>query len=592
MGGSCGASVTLLIGCLIICCWCCVDVNGCVEEERRALLDIKHSLDSVDYDYSMLEDWVGGGDCCNWSRVECDALSYPYRAVSGIDLSFVRNGFSQEWYPNGSLFGQFTKLKKLDLGFNGIAGWVNPQDIWHLQKVQLLHLARNNFNDEIIAQLIVPWIHNLTSLSELDLGGNNLKEIRWISNLTSLRSLKLVNTQIKDISGFWGVQNLEYLYLSSNQIESVGSWIFNITSAQEIDLSFNTIKDLPSGFWGVQNLEYLSLSSNQMESVGSWIFNITSARSIYLSFNMIKDLPSDLCQLQDLQFLDLSENSMKGNIDTCLKKNNFEGPVPTQVCHMRLHILDLSNNYLSGTIPSCLNNITSWIIDSPIDYSLFSVNGYINKAINFDTVLSSLSTKDLSKNQFSGPIPFQMGNLCALHSLNLSNNHLTGPIPDSFQNLENIESLDLSNNHLSGEIPSQLVQLHSLSVFRVSYNNLSGIIPYKDQFCTFNKSSFEGNPDLSEELIEKNCWSMHVTSQTYNVSNNGDHEGTSKVIDNDVIFYSFIAASFAIGFWGVIAVLAFNKNGRIKFFMAADDFLYACMDVILGLIKRIEKCIC
>ncbi|KAK1287930.1 Alcohol dehydrogenase 1 [Acorus calamus] len=202
-----------------------------------------------------------------------------------------------------------------------------------------------------------------------------------------------------------------------------------------------------------------------------------------------------------------------------------------------------------------------------------------------------MTVLDLSKNQFSGPIPFQMGNLCALHSLNLSNNHLTGPIPDSFQNLENIESLDLSNNHLSGEIPSQLVQLHYLSIFRVSYNNLSGIIPYKDQFCTFNKSSFEGNPDLSEELIEKNCWSMHGTSsQTYNDSNNGDHEDTSKVIDNDVIFYSFIAASFAIGFWGVIAVLAFNKNGRIKFFMAADDFLYACIDVILGLIKRIEKC--
>ncbi|KAK1288162.1 hypothetical protein QJS10_CPB19g01250 [Acorus calamus] len=391
MGGSCGASVTLLIG---------VDVNGCVEEERRALLDIKHSLDSVGYDPIMLEDWVGGGNCCNWTGVECDA----HRAVSKIDLSEVRSGFSQEWYPNASLFGQFTELKELDLGYNGIAGWVNLQD---------------------------------------------------------------------------------------------------------------------------------------------------------------------LCQLQDLQVLELSENSMKGNIDTCLKrsipislfnssnimfldirKNFFSGPVPTQVCHMQnLHILDLSNNHLSGTIPNCLKNITSWIIDSPIDYRMFEVAPYALFDISTNTVVTNLMTK---------------------------------------------ESLDLSNNHLSGEIPSQLVKLHSLSVFRVSYNNLSGIIPYKDQFCTFNKSSFEGNPGLSGELIEKYCWSctMHGTSQTYHDSSDGDDEDTSKAIDNEVIFYSFIAASFAIGFWGVIAVLTFDKNGRMKFFMAADDFLYACMDEILGLIKRIEKCIC
>ncbi|KAK1287935.1 hypothetical protein QJS10_CPB19g01263 [Acorus calamus] len=729
-----------------------------------------HSLENLDLSSNQLDDWVEGGDCCNWIAVRCDKLSYPYRVVS-IDLTYARLGFSQDWYPNVSLFGQFMKLKELLLSVNGIAGWVNPQDIWHLQNVQLLNLDDNNLNDESIAQLIVPWIHNLTSF-ELRINGNNLKDIRWISNLTSLSSIDLSRNQIKDVSGFWGLQNLEQLDLSDNQIESVGSWIFNITSARSIDLSFNMIKDLPSdlcqlqdlqfldlsensmkgnidtclkslyslenldlssnqlddndrleietespswvpsfqlkflflsncvlnkrsgrrvpsflstqnaltdidlshssiivsnlselinnvtqtlnlrgntfhgpflrdnknsssslefldlsdSFWGLQNLEDLSLSGNQIESVGSGIFNITSARHIDLSNNMIKDLPSDICQLQDLQSLYLYKNSMKGNIDTCLKrsipislfnssnimildirKNFFSGPVPTQVCHMQnLHIFDLSNNYLSGTIPNCLKNITSWNINSPV---AFEVNTATYFRISFYTVVFSLTTKgrfysymgtplslmtdlDLSKNQFSGPIPFQMGYLSTLHSLNLSNNHLTGPIPNSFQNLENIESLDLSNNYLSGEIPSQLVKLHSLSVFSVAYNNLSGIIPYNDQFCTFNKSCFEGNPGLSGELlIEKKCWSMHGTSQTYHDNSDGDHEDTWKAIDNEVIFYSFIAASFAIGFWGVIAVLAFNKNGRIKFFMAADDFLYACMDVILGFIKCIEKCI-
>ncbi|KAK1288707.1 hypothetical protein QJS10_CPB19g01275 [Acorus calamus] len=414
----------------------------------------------------------------------------------------VRDESSQEWYPNASLFGQFPELKELYLSSNGIAGWINPQDIWHLQKVQQLDMSFNNLNDESIARLIVPWIYNLTSLFELGLSGNNLKEINWISNITSLRSLDLSSNQIKDFSDLCQLQDLQFLYLSENSMKG------NIDTC---------------GFWGLQNLEHLDLSLNQIESVGSGIFNITSARHIDLSNNMIKDLPSDLCQLQDLQQLDLTQNSMKGNIDTCLKSL-----VPTQVCHMQnLHILDLSNNYLTGTIPRCLKNISSWIIDSPTDYErgisdIENIFGFYMYAIPTDLVVTSLTTK--------------------------------------------------------GEIPSQLVKLHTLSVFRVAYNNLSGIIPYKDQFCTFNKSSFEGNPGLSGVLIEKNCWSMQGTSQTYHDSNIGDHEDTSKTIDNDVIFYSFIAASFAIGFWGVIAVLAFNKNGRIKFFMAADDFLYACMD--------------
>ncbi|KAK1288700.1 hypothetical protein QJS10_CPB19g01279 [Acorus calamus] len=306
-----------------------------------------------------------------------------------------------------------------------------------------------------------------------------------------------------------------------------GSTHKNLTSLSSMDLSQNQIKDV-SGFWGLQNLEYLDLSDNQIESVGSWIFNITSARDIDLSNNMIKDLPSDLCQLQDLQYLDLSENSINGNIDICLKSL-----VPTQVCQMQsLHILDVSNNHLSGTIPNCLKNISSWIIDSPIDYDY------------------RFSNNESSYEDFGATV--------------------------------------VSNLTIKGEIPSQLVKLHSLSIFRVAYNNLSGIIPYKDQFLTFNKSSFEGNPGLCGVLIGKNCSSMHGTSQAYH---NGDHKDTSKAIDNEVIFYSFIAASFAIGFWGVIVVLAFNKNWRMKFFMVADDFLYTCMDVILGFIKRIEKCI-
>ncbi|GAY31896.1 hypothetical protein CUMW_272680 [Citrus unshiu] len=67
------------------------------------------------------------------------------------------------------------------------------------------------------------------------------------------------------------------------------------------------------------------------------------------------------------------------------------------------------------------------------------------------------------------------------------------------------ESLDLSHNILSGHTPPQLTELNLLSNFNVSYNNLSGPTPDKEQFATFDKSSYRGNHDLCGSLIRKKC---------------------------------------------------------------------------------------
>ncbi|KAK1263720.1 hypothetical protein QJS04_geneDACA009441 [Acorus gramineus] len=181
----------------------------------------------------------------------------------------------------------------------------------------------------------------------------------------------------------------------------------------------------------------------------------------------------------------------------------------------------------------------------------------------------------------------EMGYLRTLHSLNLSHNNLTGSIPESFQNLMSLESLDLSFNHLSSEIPPQLAQLNTLSTFRVAYNNLSGIIPSNGQFSTFNASDFEGNPNLCGLVVGRSC--SNGTSETHRITN--DEVDKQRVIDSPVIYYSFIAASHAIGFWGVIAVLAFKYNWRVKLFLAADDLIYACGTGISILAGCIRKCI-
>jgi hypothetical protein len=68
-----------------------------------------------------------------------------------------------------------------------------------------------------------------------------------------------------------------------------------------------------------------------------------------------------------------------------------------------------------------------------------------------------------------------------------------------------LESLDLSHNNLSGKIPYELVGLTSLSTFSVAYNNLSGRIPFERQFSTFGMQCYEGNPDLCGGPLPRNC---------------------------------------------------------------------------------------
>ncbi|KAK1314024.1 hypothetical protein QJS10_CPA06g01954 [Acorus calamus] len=318
MEGSCGALVRILIGCVFIRC-CVFHVNGCVEEERRALLDIKLSLDSVGYNSTALEDWViGGGDCCNWTGVTCGNSSYQHNIIS-ISLNYVREGFiSEEWYPNGSHFGQFTELDQLDLAFNSIAGWVDPQGFMILQNLKSLLLADNHI------KRVDPWISNITSLQAIDLSSNMIEEFP---------------------SGFWGMQNLEYLHLGDNDIKRVHPSILNNTSLQLLDLSSNMIKEFPSGFWGMQNLEYLHLGDNDIKRVHPSISNNTSLQLLDLSSNMIKEFPSgsipeSFQNLTSLESLDLSFN-------------NLSSEIPPQLAQLNaLSTFRVAYNNLSGIIPS------------------------------------------------------------------------------------------------------------------------------------------------------------------------------------------------------------------------------------------------
>ncbi|KAK0571699.1 hypothetical protein LWI29_020204 [Acer saccharum] len=102
--------------------------EGCLEQERFALLQLKPFFNSLHY----LNNWVEGdlnSDCCQWDwRVECNDTTGK---VISLDLSDTRGWNSEmgEWYLNASLFSPFQQLQWLDLGYNGIAGCVENEGL-------------------------------------------------------------------------------------------------------------------------------------------------------------------------------------------------------------------------------------------------------------------------------------------------------------------------------------------------------------------------------------------------------------------------------------------------------------------------------
>ena len=102
--------------------------------------------------------------------------------------------------------------------------------------------------------------------------------------------------------------------------------------------------------------------------------------------------------------------------------------------------------------------------------------------------LSSLTHLYLSSAQMSGKIPQEMENCTSLRGLHLATNSLTGRIPDMFGNILNMNTLLLHENKFTGQIPKSIWELNSLISILLQNNDMRGSVP--DEFCSKVNSTF------------------------------------------------------------------------------------------------------
>ncbi|XP_023749490.1 receptor-like protein EIX2 [Lactuca sativa] len=535
-------------------------------------------------------------------------------------LETVIVSFNNVTAPSSSHLSSLSSIQSIDLRSSNI-GPLFPKWIQTLKNLTRLDLSNSGISDTIPLEFWDMWP---SRLGYLNLSSNNIS-----TKVPDLLS-NFANTSVIDLSfnNFYGsIPNvpsiLSTLDLSRNKFSGGISFICQIVGGplSFLDLSHNSLTgQLPDCLWHFEHLEVLNLGHNNLfgrlpPSIGS----LVELKMLYLYKNNFSgELPLSLKNCTSLISLNLGANKFSGNVPVwigenlsglyflILRSNNFFGTIPLQSCQLaNLQILDLSMNNLQGTIPSCLSNLTSMVqqvFSEDVTYTRILgteavvADTYIVHAMiewqgderEFSTTLKLVKSIDLSSNNLTGQIPYQITNLHDLVSLSLSNNNLFGEIPQKIDKMEKLLTLDLSRNNFSGGIPPDMSQMSLLNYLDLSYNNLSGRIPTSTQLQSFPPSRYSGNAHLCGPPLTKKCPGDEESEVPPLI---GKGEGDGEDTDDEVERWFYIGGGmgFATGFWIACGSLLLNRRWRHAFFHFFDsfkDWVYVKVVVLVSSLRR------
>ncbi|XP_054817000.1 receptor-like protein EIX1 [Prosopis cineraria] len=501
--------------------------DGCIEEERHALLKFRDSSDNYSRDVLVWE----GKECCKWKGVKCNGIIghvvkidlspitnpmveklknghgpcfvnctltskamspslLELKHLSYLDLCFV--DFQQSHIP--PFLGSMEQLRYLNLSHCSFWGCV-PQYLGNLTNLQILDLNGVYvdglwvWRDQFLYMDDFTWVSQLSSLRYINMGGvlieNDMNIImQVIYNLPFLLQANFMHCQFFSYNASYGFVNsstipskVQVLNLGANSLDAIPKALQNMTSLRSLDLSCNIIDFVPLWLGKFRFLAHLNLSTNSISGLfPTAIQNLSTLTSLDISDNNIDSVPLWLGEFTFLADLNLARNKLLGLFPTTiqnitslrfldLSSNNLISTIPLYSIKRIQHV-NLAKNKFSIVQSSCPRN--SNINCNLKSFDLFPDNKFQGEKFgslkNISVCMSDhLKALDLSHNELKD-LTESFGQLRNLAKLNLASNLLCGPIPLFFRNLTKLKELILEDNHFNGTIPAFLGSLFSLRV--------------------------------------------------------------------------------------------------------------------------------
>ena len=239
------------------------------------------------------------------------------------------------------------------------------------------------------------------------------------------------------------------LDLSNQSLKEIPEEIKDFQNLTDLNLSDNQLSDLDFPFKKLRKLEYLDLTGNQITQIDFKVFSSNPELKILkVRKNGLENLGPTICHLTYIGLLDLGENKIKDLDDisclTHLKKlwldNNELNKllaIPKSLQHLNLN----ANQIEEFTLKDTYNNLISLDLSDNPSQSL--------KLLMSGSKLKKLILDWLPLNQFTILEPMEELKILSLEHCQISESF------NVFSAFPNLEELSLMNNNFS-ELPEHL----------------------------------------------------------------------------------------------------------------------------------------